>query len=163
MMIVLFSMGMLINAVDSLSTICSILEMQIGLEGLGAPLELNVAPRFIALPGAITPGAVVSRSIILSNPTRAPAHFNISNLVTSAPTSSMGLSVTTVDLPSNCQSSSLTNHNAPPPAVAGPLTVTPALGVVLPLSETEVTVTFSATDDSVLGEHLHRLLCKVRT
>ena len=121
---------------------------QVGLEGLGAPLELDAVPRLVTMPGTLTLGGQVSRSVTLRNPSRAPAHFRItpvSNEAESAAgnggTAGYGYSTT---------------YN-------GPLSVQPATGVVPPLSEVEVEVTFSALE--VLEGKLqqsHQLLCQVR-
>lgn len=50
---------------------------QVGLEGLGSPLYLDVIPRKVIVPGSLTPGATFTRTIVLENPTSAPANYSI--------------------------------------------------------------------------------------
>ena len=55
---------------------CNLCVLEAGLEGLAAPLLLEMLPRVYKVPGTLTPGCTYSRPITLSNPSRAPAHFS---------------------------------------------------------------------------------------
>ena len=88
-------------------------------------------PRLVTMPGAMTPGGSASRSVSLRNPSRAPAYFHIVPTATAA------------------------GKGKP-----SPLRVTPAKGVVPPLSDLEVSVTFSASGLGD-GQQEHSLICKV--
>jgi len=59
---------------------CDTTVLEVGLEGLGAPLELEVAPRRVMLPGTLTSGGTASRTVTLTNRSRAPAHFDIAGV-----------------------------------------------------------------------------------
>jgi hypothetical protein len=56
--------------------VCDTTVLELGMEGMAAPLEYELAPRRIALSGTLTPGEKVRRTVTLTNKTRAPASFN---------------------------------------------------------------------------------------
>lgn len=55
---------------------CDVGVLEVGMEGVGGLLELELAPRHIVVPGGMYPGALHSRTVTLTNPTRAPAQFD---------------------------------------------------------------------------------------
>lgn len=114
--------------------------LEVGLEGLGTPLALDAVPRLVSMPGSLTPGGMASRSVVLRNPTRAPAHYRI---VAPRPAGMLKGDKAAAGRP--------------------PLSVSPAAGVVPPMSDAEVTITFMASGSGAEGQHRHQLLCKVTT
>ena len=51
---------------------CNAMVAEVGLEGVGAPLECNLTPANVAVTGTLMPRQVVKRQVTLHNPTRAP-------------------------------------------------------------------------------------------
>ena len=49
---------------------------QVGLEGVGTHLELEVEPRRVVVPGRLTPGQEITRTVLLRNPSHAPASYS---------------------------------------------------------------------------------------
>eukprot|EP00798_Chlamydomonas_sp_ICE-L_P024309 gene24309-9913_t len=59
---------------------CDVTVLEIGLEGMGSPLNLEVMPRRVIIPGSLTPSAVATQYITVKNPTRAPAVYEFESL-----------------------------------------------------------------------------------
>ena len=110
---------------------CTVPVIQIGLEGLGAPLDLDLCPRVVTVPGSLTHGAKANSWVTLRNSSRAPARYVIKRQGTLS-----GLS----------SSEAIGIH--------------PYEGVVPPLGELKVAVTFSAVKGA-FGPQEHHLLCSV--
>jgi hypothetical protein len=110
---------------------CTVPVIQLGLEGLGAPLELDVCPRIVKVPGSLTTGAKASSWVTLRNTSRAPAHFTIKRQGT------------------------LAGH-----ASSEAIGIHPPEGLVPPLGELRVTVAFHAVKGAH-GPQEHHILCCV--
>lgn len=110
---------------------CTVPVIQFGLKGLGAPLELDICPRVVTVPGSLTQGAKASSWVTLRNTSRAPAHFSIKRQGT------------------------LVGH-----ASSDAIGIHPSEGVVPPLGEMKVTVSFHAVKGAH-GPQEHNLCCSV--
>ncbi|MEW5301041.1 MAG: hypothetical protein WDW36_003924 [Sanguina aurantia] len=56
---------------------CDVTVQEIGCEGLGSPLDLDVSPPLWVIPGSLTPGERRETPLQLANSSRAPAHFHV--------------------------------------------------------------------------------------
>ncbi|KAG1668832.1 hypothetical protein FOA52_004926 [Chlamydomonas sp. UWO 241] len=111
--------------------------LELGLEGLGVPLHLDISPRSLVMPGTLTPGASASGTLSLINPTRAPARFR--------------LEPTAVSLLDKARMLTGEKHA---------IVVSHPEGEVAPMSALDVTVTFTASAE-LFGPQQHALLCTV--
>lgn len=59
------------HAAIAASATCDVLVAEVGLEGLGCPVQLSAAPRLVSLPGKLMPAEGTTRHVTLRNPTRA--------------------------------------------------------------------------------------------
>jgi hypothetical protein len=83
---------------------CDVGVLEVGLEGVGTFLDYDLTPKRVVVPGALTPGGEYSRSVTLTNRTRAPAEFKFDGVTnnvritpskgTVPPLSSVSLSLT---------------------------------------------------------------------
>ncbi|MEW5318142.1 MAG: hypothetical protein WDW38_009388 [Sanguina aurantia] len=56
---------------------CDVTVQEIGCEGLGSRLDLEVSPPLWVIPGSLTPGERRKTPLQLTNKSRAPAHFHV--------------------------------------------------------------------------------------
>ncbi|KAJ9523120.1 hypothetical protein QJQ45_023889 [Haematococcus lacustris] len=54
---------------------CDVSVLELGVEGVGAPLLYDLSPRRLVIPGNLTPGSECVRRVTLTNNSRAPARF----------------------------------------------------------------------------------------
>ncbi len=55
---------------------CDTLILELGMEGVAAPLDYELSPKLLSVAGSLTPGEMVTRTVTLTNRTRAPANFD---------------------------------------------------------------------------------------
>lgn len=134
------------------------------MEGLGAPLVVDAAPRILHLPGTLTTGSVASGSVTLQNPTHAPAHFSVEVLPLPADTTSTsalgGAHSSSGNGIGGTSGLSSGGSQAVAQSVAQSVSVSPSSGSVDALSELQLRVTFSALH-GLLGQQEVALLVHV--